>query len=97
MSSPYQAYPYRGEQTETSMLQRLLDLVNTQQPSSLPPSDTVTRTDYENIPDLTEPTRPTFQNQAQGILNTASAFSPVDPVGFGEGFQMMKEAPSLMA
>ena len=97
MSSPYQAYPYRGEQTETSMLQRLLDLVNTQQPSSLPPSDSVTRTDYENIPDLTEPTRPTFQNQAQGILNTASAFSPVDPVGFGEGFQMMKEAPSLMA
>ena len=109
MSSPYQAYPYRGEQTETSMLQRLLDLVNTQQPSSLPPSDSVTLSNtgtyndqgqwVDTLPNLNPPASPTKitpQDVGKGILATGEALVPVDPIGFQEGGQQFARGYSQL-
>lgn len=113
MVKRYEAYPYEGARTETSILEQLVNLLpQVNQSSSLPPSsDMSTRTDSgqydlnqgqwaDNIPELNQPdppTRITPQDIGSGILNVGSAISPVDPIGFGEGYQKMTQAPSLMS
>ncbi len=103
--SRYQAYPYRGEVAETSMLDRILSAIPGSSPSSVPPtSDMSTRTDsgsydlnqggyVSNIPSLApEPTgQLNFNPQDAARLGYEAAPISGGLLAFEEGQQMMSE------
>ena len=102
MAQPYQAYPYRGPK-EPSALERLQSWWNSFGGQPLPPADTSTRTDWQNIPELTQPEAPfkgLLHPAAQLALDVAPvtgeyrAAQRVQPL-LGEGGRMIREGDLL--
>ena len=100
MTRGYEAYPVRGRgaQAETTFLDRLLAALQTQQKSSPPPydSDMATRTDYQNIPELTpdEPSGVTPTDVGSGLLTAAQFTAPGD---LQYGIQEVMKSPHTLA